>query len=269
MDKNNFREADITESMMAATFLAEHFGQLLLLHVHLDSYYTSNRKKQITSIEGLVDSFDTGTKIINKMTEYVDKSIYADWLFVHSVDDIINLSFGFKDIDLLCEILTIVNTEGSGIYLSYSNVNHLISLFRNSNDKKTTKGAPSQSYFHKDYTYSKQAIIAGVLSAGRKKISGVKTLINVQEQTAMIVGVSPDTVKKNCYSKNHNPDGVECRICAEGIASRIFKRVGKNEQLPIPTPIECYMVLFKALFYDNNVWTGEATDEGVPVLKMV
>lgn len=263
------QDTDITESMMATTFLAENFGLVLLLHVHLDSYYNSNKNKKICSIEGLVEGFDIGARIINKMTEYIIRSIFPDWIFAHSIDDIINLAFEFKDVDLVCEILAIANSKGNGITLSSGNIEHLISLLKNQNNQNTVKGAPPQSKFHKNYVYSKQAIIAGVLSAGRNRIAGVKTLIDVQEQTSEIIGVSASTVKKNCYDKKHNPAGVELRSIAEETAKPIFIKLNKNEQLPTPTPLECYMVLFDAIFGVENIWTGKTTAEGIPILQMI
>jgi len=254
---------------MADAFLIQHLGMLLLIQIQMDSYYKSQQSKRINSLDNYLVGFDTGTKIVNKVTEYIDKSLFPEWIYVKSIDDIINLAFNFKDVDFLCDILTAISRSGEELTLSASNVNNLLNLLKSKNSNRAKRGAPTHSIFHRDITYSKISIIAGILSTGRKKIKGIKTLIDVQDTTASILGISSAIVKKNCYEKKYNEDGVKIRLYAEHIASRIFSKLNNTSTVPIPTPIECYMVLFEALFHVKSIWTGHYSEDGIPELKLV
>ena len=268
-DSNEYFVLDITEAMTTDAFLIEKLGLIILINILMDSYYLSTREKRLDSINSLISGFDLGMKIVNKATEFIVKSLYPDWIYIKCLDDIINLAFNFKDHDFLCDILYVASNELDSLTISNSNIKNLLSWLKKSNSTGKTRGAPTKTRFHKDIIHSKTAIIAGILSAGRKKIKGVNNKDDVLTETGRIIGLSDATVKLYCYTNKENPGGVKIRSIVEQIMNRVYSKLNDDIILPIPTQIECYLVLFLSLFYNTHIWTSRCSEDGVPELIMI
>ena len=201
--------------MLTDAFLVENLGLILLINILMDSYYLSEPSKRLDSVNSLISGFDLGTKIVNKATEFIVKDLYPGWVYIKSLDDIMNLAFNFKDNYFLRDILLVASNELDSLTISKSNIKNLLRWLQEGNSTGKTRGAPAKTRFHKDIVHSKTAVIAGILSAGRKKIRGVNNKDDVLFETGKLIGLSDATVKLYCYTNKENPGGVKIRSVVE------------------------------------------------------
>ena len=253
-------------------FFKYNLGLAILISILLEPFVGENKEKRKKAIENVLSGTYIGTKIIERITAGIPNNFYPDFVFKIDVNDIMSLilSITTKDeADDFCHIVNSLNRNGiESLKITPDNLTN-IKNFLNVSKKNFSQ---TQKDFFKDVIVARAAVIAGVLSAGRGKISGIKTLENVQETTGKILSVrasSSGMIKKYCYEKNYSETGVKVRTFTEKIMKRMFDKLGDDVALVTPSEIECLMTAFLGLWDQDYVWTGSRLPDEIPQLRSV
>ena len=254
------------------SFFKYNLGLAILISILLKPFVGENKEKRKKAIENVLSGTYIGTKIIERITVGIPKNFYPDFVFKIDSNDIMSLilSITTKDeADDFCHILDSTNKNGiESLKITPDNLNNIKNFLKVS--KKNF--SQTQKDFLKDVIVARAAVIAGVLSAGRGKISGIKTLENVQETTGKILSVrasSSGMMKKYCFEKNYSETGVKVRTFTEKIMKRMFDKLGDDVALVTPSEIECLMTAFLGIWNQDCVWTGSKLPDEIPQLRSV
>lgn len=252
-------------NMQESAQVVINLGTLILNLIAIESYKQPRNNERKKAINSAVWGEDVGIKIINKITEDIPRELYPDWLFNLTTSDIISLALGMSDVDFLHDIFSAMFIRyPQGYLMPKEIILSFMRFFKNLN-ATSSKGHPKLTQFEKDSTIPESAIVAGVLSSARNKIKGINTIIDAQEAAQKILGRSVSTIKKHCYESNK--EGVTVRAYIEKIMKPVFEKMEYSENIPMPTPMECYMVSFLALWGKAFIWTGHLTEDFIPDIK--
>jgi len=273
---NNFIQYNLAGDSMIDEGIDHFFkydlGLAILISILLEPFVGENKEKRKKAIENVLSGTYIGTKIVERITAGIPRNFYPDFVFKIDINDIMSLILNITtkdEADAFCHILDSMNKNGiEGLKITPDNLTN-IKNFLNVSKKNFLQ---TQKDFFKDVIVTRVAVTAGVLSAGRGKISGIKTIENVQETTGKILSVrasSSSMIKKYCYEKNYSETGVKIRTFTEKIMKRKFDKLGDEVSLVTPSEIECLMTAFLGIWNQDYVWTVSKLPDEIPQLRSV
>jgi hypothetical protein len=250
----------------------EKFGQLFLLLILLDPFYMTISEVRKKSVKNVFENESVEKRIIEAVSR-TNRGIFDSWEFIFEMttDDLLSLSLYFSDFeksfDFPIEVLDQYRQKGEFSEVSSGNFDRIRKMYEKI-DMGSKRGRRPRTEFEEDMRVARFGSIAGILCAGIGKIETIDSLEHVYEQTASLCGemVGDASVKKACF-ENKSSQGAKFRTLIQEISTILFDKLPPDERLPLPRPVEIYMVLFLATtLYDYRFWTGRDAENGIPLL---